>query len=64
MLVQWSGHYPDDATWENFNEFCSIYDQLHLEDNVVFEEAGNGSPIDINMDSQTMGQQLKEWASK
>ncbi|XP_073136807.1 uncharacterized protein [Henckelia pumila] len=25
ILVQWSHSYPDDATWENFHEMCSLY---------------------------------------
>ena len=38
VLVQWSNSPPKDATWENFHEFCTLYQQLDLEDKVIFEE--------------------------
>lgn len=40
VLVQWSGCQPEDATWEDFAELCTLYPDLHLEDKVEFEGEG------------------------
>ncbi|XP_062103343.1 uncharacterized protein LOC133814394 [Humulus lupulus] len=44
VLVQWSLSAPEDATWEDFQEFCQLYDLTNLEDKVVFEEGSSVSP--------------------
>ncbi|XP_073128813.1 uncharacterized protein [Henckelia pumila] len=62
VLVQWSGRYPEDATWEDFPKFCLLYNQLNLEDKVVFEGDGNDNPVALNMDYNLVGQQVNDWA--
>ena len=51
VLVQWSHSPPEDATWENWFEFCKIYQILDLEDKVNFEEGGSVSHVHIGLDS-------------
>jgi len=37
VLIQWSGTFPEDATWEFFEELKQSYPHLHLEDKVPFD---------------------------
>ena len=41
ILVQWTSCPLEDASWEDFSEFCKIYPSYHLEDKVNFEAGGN-----------------------
>ncbi|MCI70800.1 hypothetical protein A2U01_0092063, partial [Trifolium medium] len=60
VLVQWSGLYPEDSSWEDLEELKSEYPDIYLEDKVNFDEerdvmdydARPNSPIerDDNMD--------------
>lgn len=38
--MQWSGLYPEDATWEPLKELLAAYPTLYLEDKVFFEDMG------------------------
>ncbi|GAU30089.1 hypothetical protein TSUD_392450 [Trifolium subterraneum] len=38
VLIQWAGLYPEDATWESFEEIKKAYPHLHLEDKSDREE--------------------------
>jgi hypothetical protein len=31
VLVQWSGKFPEDATWEDLDAMATAYPDLHLE---------------------------------
>lgn len=64
VLVQWSNSYPEHATWENFQKFCALCNQLNLEDGVIFEERGSDKPVPLEMDSQLMDRQLEYWANQ
>jgi nitrate reductase assembly molybdenum cofactor insertion protein NarJ len=37
VLIQWTGLYPEDATWESLEEIKKAYPHLHLEDKVFLE---------------------------
>ncbi|MCI29331.1 hypothetical protein A2U01_0050540, partial [Trifolium medium] len=46
VLVQWDGCSPNEASWEDWEHFHTIFPSVHLEDKVIFEEGGNDtSPI-------------------
>ena len=64
VLVQWSNSQPEDATWENFNEFCKLYKQLNLEDKAVFEEEGSDNNVTWDIDSAMVKKQMEEWTAK
>ena len=64
VLVQWSNSQPEDATWENFCEFCKLYKQLALDGKFVFEDGGSGSFVTWNIDSTIVNEQVEEWAAK
>ncbi|KAJ1441845.1 Chromo-like domain superfamily [Sesbania bispinosa] len=49
VLVQWLGPSPEDVSWENWDDLCSVF---HLEDKVIFPEDGNDS---IAADSSNLG---------
>ena len=64
VLVQWSKSPLEDATWENFQEFCKLYQQLDLEDKVSFEGGGSDSYASFEMDSTEIQKQVKDWVAK
>ena len=37
LLVQWSGLHPEDSTWEDLDQFRTLYPTYNLEDKVVFQ---------------------------
>jgi len=41
VLIQWSGLYPEDATWEDIDEMKKLYPSFHLEDKVFVEGGGD-----------------------
>jgi hypothetical protein len=41
VLIQWEGLFPEDATWENFQDIKSTYPAFDLEDKVVLDENMN-----------------------
>jgi hypothetical protein len=41
VLVQWEGCSPEEASWEDWEHFRTIFPTVHLEDKVVFEGGGN-----------------------
>jgi hypothetical protein len=38
VLIQWTGLFPEDATWENYEEIKNAYPGFNLEDKVGFDE--------------------------
>jgi hypothetical protein len=51
ILVQWTGLYPEDATWESLEEMQKDYPHLHLEDKVCFEEGADVMTQDVEAES-------------
>ena len=49
ILVQWQDSSPEDSTWEEFERFCKLYPDLHLEDKVSFEAGGNDTTLQIQL---------------
>jgi hypothetical protein len=41
VLIQWSGLYLEDATWEDIDEMKKLYPSFHLEDKVFVEGEGD-----------------------
>jgi hypothetical protein len=41
VLIQWEGMFPEDSTWENYQDIITTYPTFHLEDKVNFEEPGD-----------------------
>ncbi|GKA36214.1 retrovirus-related pol polyprotein from transposon 17.6 [Tanacetum coccineum] len=44
VLVQWTGRYPKEMTWEFLTDFQDAYPAYDLEGKVNFEEEGNDTP--------------------
>ena len=65
MLVQWSSCAPEDATWEEFSQFCEIYGFSNLEDKVVFEQGSSVSSAQfespITLDPKGIHERLEGW---
>lgn len=41
ILVQWAGQSPDDATWEDLEEFCQLYPSFELMGKLALEEGSD-----------------------
>ncbi|KAH9685790.1 hypothetical protein KPL70_014094 [Citrus sinensis] len=50
VLVQWQDNSPENSTWEEFETFCKLYPDFHLEDKVSFEDGGNDTTFHIHSD--------------
>ncbi|KAH9775894.1 hypothetical protein KPL71_006537 [Citrus sinensis] len=50
ILVQWQASSPEDSTWEEFDTFCKLYPDFHLEDKVDFEAGGDDTTFHIQLD--------------
>ncbi|KAH9649714.1 hypothetical protein KPL70_026087 [Citrus sinensis] len=50
ILVQWQASSPEDSTWEEFDTFCKLYPDFHLEDKVNFEAGGDDTTFHIQLD--------------
>ena len=50
ILVQWQASSPEDSTWEEFDTFCKLYPDFHLEDKVNFEAGGDDTTPHIQLD--------------
>ena len=65
LLVQWSLSQPEDATCENYEDFCQLYKVTNLADKVVFEgersdrQAQYDSPI--LLDLKGVHEQVDSW---
>jgi hypothetical protein len=58
VLIQWEGLFPEDATWENYQDILLTYPAFHLEDKVSLEDPGDDmnedtANVDIVMDPKT-----------
>ena len=55
ILVQWTGCPLEDATWEDFSEFCKLYPSNHLEDKVNSEAGGNDTlPLSLEPNAEAL----------
>lgn len=65
VLVQWAASPPEEATWENFDVFCKIYNATNLANKVVFDEGSNDSPVQmdspITIDGDSAHKQVTRW---
>ncbi|GAU15122.1 hypothetical protein TSUD_08600 [Trifolium subterraneum] len=41
VLIQWEGLFPEDGSWEDYEDIKATYPELNLEDKVCFEENRN-----------------------
>jgi hypothetical protein len=41
VLIQWEGLFPEDSTWESYQEILTTYPDFHLEDKVTLDPPGN-----------------------
>jgi hypothetical protein len=41
VLIQWQDLYPEDATWEPYEDIDRTYPDFHLEDKVSLDEVGD-----------------------
>jgi hypothetical protein len=41
VLIQWEGLFPEDSTWESYQEILTNYPAFHLEDKVTLDPPGN-----------------------
>jgi hypothetical protein len=41
VLIQWEGLFPEDSTWESYQDILLTYPAFHLEDKVTLEHQGN-----------------------
>jgi hypothetical protein len=46
VLIQWDGLFPEDATWEDYEDIRTTYPAFNLEDKVCLDEPGD----DMNYD--------------
>jgi hypothetical protein len=37
LLIQWEGLFPEDATWELYDDIKTAYPHFHLEDKLFFQ---------------------------
>jgi hypothetical protein len=61
VLIQWEGLFPEDSTWESYQDIQLTYPTFHLEDKVNLEEQGD----DVNEEGPAnttvvMGPEAKE----
>lgn len=47
VLVHWKGQFPDNATWEFYQDFVANYPDFTLEDKYVFKGEYCGSIISL-----------------
>lgn len=52
MLVQWTGLYPEDATWEDFEDIHDSYPTWNLEGKVHFH--GETNAIDQEWEEEEL----------
>ena len=50
VLVQWQDNSLENSTWEEFETFCKLYPNFHLEDKVSFEDGENDTTFHIQSD--------------
>jgi hypothetical protein len=56
VLIQWEGMFPEDSTWENYQDIITTYPTFHLEDKVSFEEQGDDmNPVNEPAQEETQG---------
>ncbi|KAH9765933.1 Integrase catalytic domain-containing protein [Citrus sinensis] len=53
VLVQWQDNSPENSTWEEFETFCKLYPDFHLEDKVSFEDGGNDTTFHIQPNNES-----------
>jgi hypothetical protein len=41
VLIQWEGLFPEDSTWESYQEILTTYPDFHLEDKATLDPPGN-----------------------
>ncbi|XP_062099393.1 transposon Ty3-I Gag-Pol polyprotein isoform X1 [Humulus lupulus] len=65
VLVQWSLCAPEDATWEDFPQFCQLYGFTNLADKVVFEQGSSVGPAQLEspiaLDPKEMQEKVRSW---
>ncbi|KAL9429620.1 hypothetical protein AB3S75_031436 [Citrus x aurantiifolia] len=54
VLVQWSDCAPENSTWEDYDDFCKTYTELHLEDKVNSQGMGNDTTLPETNDKSTL----------
>jgi hypothetical protein len=70
VLIQWEGLFPEDSTWESYQDIMTTYPTFHLEDKVSLDEPGDDmnhvneevqeEPHDSTNENAVMNQGLKE----
>ncbi|PNX87538.1 hypothetical protein L195_g043629 [Trifolium pratense] len=51
VLIQWKGLFPEDATWEDYEDICTTYPEFNLEDKVCLDDPGDVMSNDIESGS-------------
>ncbi|PNX84282.1 hypothetical protein L195_g040340 [Trifolium pratense] len=52
VLIQWEGLFPEDATWEDYDDIKETYPAFNLEDKVVFEDPRDVMNADHTNDAE------------
>ncbi|KAH9679851.1 hypothetical protein KPL71_026303 [Citrus sinensis] len=54
VFVQWSDCAPENSTWEDYDDFCKTYPELHLEDKVNSQGMGNDTTLPETNDKSAL----------
>jgi hypothetical protein len=54
VLIQWKGLFPEDATWENYEDIKATYPAFDLEDKVIL----NGTRDEVNQKNEDFEKEL------
>ncbi|KAL9419741.1 hypothetical protein AB3S75_037496 [Citrus x aurantiifolia] len=58
ILVQWQASSPEDSTWEEFETFCKLYPDFHLEDKLM-KEASSQVEVEVAREEGYTGTRVR-----